>query len=167
MRAVPDRTVRVGFWCRRDGAGVRDCVGQRVRAEGAGGDRGLHAQRLDQLREDQAGRWLRPGLFAVRLEARRLHLRPQARRHSRGRQVGDRARRVRARRGPMRSWPSRAGSTPRSICGATSPSTTPAKRTRFQCAAFHLTRDGAKPQDGYLCVTVLEQQVRQAPPHHA
>jgi hypothetical protein len=28
-----------------------------------------------------------------------------------------------------------------------------AKRTRFQCAAFHLTRDGAKPQDGYLCVT--------------
>jgi hypothetical protein len=27
-----------------------------------------------------------------------------------------------------------------------------AKRTRFQCAAFHLTRDGAKPQDGYLCV---------------
>jgi hypothetical protein len=27
------------------------------------------------------------------------------------------------------------------------------KRTRFQCAAFHLTRDGAKPQDGYLCVT--------------
>ena len=29
----------------------------------------------------------------------------------------------------------------------------PVKRTRFQCAAFHLTRDGAKPQDGYLCVT--------------
>lgn len=29
----------------------------------------------------------------------------------------------------------------------------PSKRTRFQCAAFHLTRDGAKPQDGYLCVT--------------
>jgi hypothetical protein len=29
----------------------------------------------------------------------------------------------------------------------------PAKRTRFQCAAFHLTRDGAKPQDGYLCLT--------------
>ena len=29
----------------------------------------------------------------------------------------------------------------------------PAKRTRFQCSAFHLTRDGAKPQDGYLCVT--------------
>jgi hypothetical protein len=29
----------------------------------------------------------------------------------------------------------------------------PAKRTRFQCAAFHLRRDGAKPQDGYLCVT--------------
>ena len=28
-----------------------------------------------------------------------------------------------------------------------------AKRTRFQCAGFHLTRDGAKPQDGYLCVT--------------
>jgi hypothetical protein len=28
-----------------------------------------------------------------------------------------------------------------------------AKRTRFQCAAFHLTRDGAKPQDGFLCVT--------------
>jgi hypothetical protein len=27
------------------------------------------------------------------------------------------------------------------------------KRTRFQCAAFHLTRDGAKPQDGYLCLT--------------
>ena len=27
------------------------------------------------------------------------------------------------------------------------------KRTRFQCAAFHLTRDGAKPQDGFLCVT--------------
>ena len=29
----------------------------------------------------------------------------------------------------------------------------PAKRTRFKCAAFHLTRDGAKPQDGFLCVT--------------
>lgn len=29
----------------------------------------------------------------------------------------------------------------------------PGKRTRFQCAAFYLTRDGAKPQDGYLCVT--------------
>jgi hypothetical protein len=28
-----------------------------------------------------------------------------------------------------------------------------AKRTRFQCAAFHLTRDGSKPQDGYLCLT--------------
>jgi hypothetical protein len=27
------------------------------------------------------------------------------------------------------------------------------KRTRFQCAAFHLTRDGARPQDGFLCVT--------------
>lgn len=27
------------------------------------------------------------------------------------------------------------------------------KRTRFQCATFYLTRDGAKPQDGYLCVT--------------
>lgn len=27
------------------------------------------------------------------------------------------------------------------------------KRTRFQCAAFHLIRDGAKPQDGYLCLT--------------
>jgi hypothetical protein len=27
------------------------------------------------------------------------------------------------------------------------------KRTRFQCAAFHMTRDGAKPQDGFLCVT--------------
>ena len=29
----------------------------------------------------------------------------------------------------------------------------PAKRTRFQCAAFYLRRDGAKPQDGFLCVT--------------
>ena len=28
-----------------------------------------------------------------------------------------------------------------------------AKRTRFQCAAMHMTRDGAKPQDGYMCVT--------------
>src|SRR5215510_14740274 len=27
------------------------------------------------------------------------------------------------------------------------------KRTRFQCATFHMTRDGAKPQDGFLCVT--------------
>lgn len=27
------------------------------------------------------------------------------------------------------------------------------KRTRFQCAAYHLVRDGAKPQDGFLCVT--------------
>jgi hypothetical protein len=27
------------------------------------------------------------------------------------------------------------------------------KRTRFQCAAFHLKRDGAKPQDGFLCLT--------------
>lgn len=29
----------------------------------------------------------------------------------------------------------------------------PGNRTRFQCAAFHLTRDGAKPQDGFLCIT--------------
>jgi hypothetical protein len=28
-----------------------------------------------------------------------------------------------------------------------------AKKTRFQCAAFYMTRDGAKPQDGFLCVT--------------
>jgi hypothetical protein len=27
------------------------------------------------------------------------------------------------------------------------------KRTRFQCAAFFMRRDGAKPQDGFLCVT--------------
>jgi hypothetical protein len=27
------------------------------------------------------------------------------------------------------------------------------KETRFQCAAFHMTRDGAKPQDGFMCVT--------------
>jgi hypothetical protein len=27
------------------------------------------------------------------------------------------------------------------------------KRARFQCAAFHLTRDGAKSQDGFLCLT--------------
>jgi hypothetical protein len=27
------------------------------------------------------------------------------------------------------------------------------KRPRFQCAAFHMTRDGAKPQDGFMCVT--------------
>ena len=27
------------------------------------------------------------------------------------------------------------------------------KQTRFQCAAFHMTRDGAKPQDGFMCVT--------------
>jgi hypothetical protein len=27
------------------------------------------------------------------------------------------------------------------------------KRARFRCAAFDLVRDGAKPQDGYLCVT--------------
>jgi hypothetical protein len=27
------------------------------------------------------------------------------------------------------------------------------KRTRFQCATFYMTRDGAKPQDGFLCVT--------------
>ena len=31
-----------------------------------------------------------------------------------------------------------------------------AKRTRFQCAAFHLTRDGAKPQDGLPLCYVLE-----------
>jgi hypothetical protein len=29
----------------------------------------------------------------------------------------------------------------------------PANRPRFQCAAFHLTREGAKPQDGFLCLT--------------
>jgi hypothetical protein len=29
----------------------------------------------------------------------------------------------------------------------------PKKETRFQCAAFHMTRDGAKPQDGFMCVT--------------
>lgn len=27
------------------------------------------------------------------------------------------------------------------------------KETRFQCATFHMTRDGAKPQDGFMCVT--------------
>lgn len=27
------------------------------------------------------------------------------------------------------------------------------KRTRFQCATFYMRRDGAKPQDGFLCVT--------------
>jgi len=27
------------------------------------------------------------------------------------------------------------------------------KQTRFQCATFHMTREGAKPQDGFLCVT--------------
>ena len=27
------------------------------------------------------------------------------------------------------------------------------KQTRFQCAAFHMTRDGARPQDGFMCVT--------------
>ena len=27
------------------------------------------------------------------------------------------------------------------------------KVTRFQCAAFYLKRDGARPQDGFLCVT--------------
>ncbi len=27
------------------------------------------------------------------------------------------------------------------------------KRTRFQCATFFMRRDGAKPQDGFLCVT--------------
>ena len=49
------------------------------------------------------------------------------------------------------SWRSRGACTLRSTCGAISPSRT-AKRTRFQCAAFHVTR-GAKPQDGFLCVT--------------
>ncbi len=29
----------------------------------------------------------------------------------------------------------------------------PKKETRFQCATFHMTRDGAKPQDGFMCVT--------------
>ena len=55
--------------------------------------------------------------------------------------------------GRMRFWRSRAGSTCRSICGVTSPSRIPPSGRAFQCAAFHLTRDGAKPQDGYLCVT--------------
>ena len=32
------------------------------------------------------------------------------------------------------------------------------KRTRFQCAAFHMTRDGARPQDGFLCVTALRNK---------
>ncbi len=32
------------------------------------------------------------------------------------------------------------------------------KRLRFQCAAFHLTRDGAKPQDGFMCVTSLRNK---------
>ncbi len=32
------------------------------------------------------------------------------------------------------------------------------KRTRFQCAAFHMRRDGAKPQDGFLCVTALRNK---------
>jgi len=30
--------------------------------------------------------------------------------------------------------------------------------TRFQCAAFHMTRDGAKPQDGFMCVTSLRNK---------
>ena len=97
MRACPNCPVRVGFWCRRDGAGVRDrrrsmCSGCKAPEE----IEGFTLNDLDQLREDQAGRWLRTGLFAVRLEARRLHLRSQARRDPRRRQVGDRARRIRA-----------------------------------------------------------------------
>ncbi len=32
------------------------------------------------------------------------------------------------------------------------------KVTRFQCAAFPMTRDGAKPQDGFLCVTALRNK---------
>ncbi len=32
------------------------------------------------------------------------------------------------------------------------------KVTRFQCAAFHMRRDGAKPQDGFLCVTSLRNK---------
>jgi hypothetical protein len=32
------------------------------------------------------------------------------------------------------------------------------KLTRFQCAAFHMRRDGAKPQDGFLCVTALRNK---------
>jgi len=53
----------------------------------------------------------------------------------------------------MRFWPSRAGSMARSICGTIDDT---AKRTRVQCAAFHLTRDGAKPQDGLPLCYVLE-----------
>jgi hypothetical protein len=34
----------------------------------------------------------------------------------------------------------------------------PKKTTRFQCAAFHMRRDGAKPQDGFLCVTALRNK---------
>src|SRR5436190_5068556 len=32
------------------------------------------------------------------------------------------------------------------------------KQTRFQCAAFHMTRDGAKPQDGFLFVSALKHK---------
>lgn len=34
----------------------------------------------------------------------------------------------------------------------------PKKVTRFQCAAVHMTRDGAKPQDGFLYVTALRKK---------
>ena len=166
MRFAPNCTVRVGFWCRRDGAGVRDCVGQCVRAESARRDRRLHAQRFHQLREDQAGRWLRVGLFAVRLEARRLHLRSQARRHPRRRQVGDRARRIRAGAG---------GCVPGPAARALRPGLSAAQLHHRRRGQAHALPMRGVPSDarrrqaaGRLSLRhVLEQQVRQASPHHA
>ena len=53
----------------------------------------------------------------------------------------------------MRFWRSRAGIYAQVDLRRNFTIDDAGKRTRFQCAAFHLTRDGAKPQDGYLCVT--------------
>ena len=167
MRSIRRCTVRVGSCCRRDGAGVRDRVGQRVRAAGAGEIEGFTLNDSTNFEKIKPGDGYGLDYSQSRLEARRLHLRPQARRHSRGRQVGDRA--------APNSSASRADAflaQPRGLYAQVYLRRNftiddAGKRTRFQCAAFHLTRDGAKPQDGYLCVTCLEQQVRQAPPHHA
>ena len=56
MRCRPAVLLALVFGAAATVPAFGDCVGQRVRAQGSRGDRRLHAQRFDQLREDQAGR---------------------------------------------------------------------------------------------------------------
>ena len=140
--------------------------GHGLRAQGPGRRRRLQAQRFRQLRALQAGRWLRFGLFPAGLEARRLHLRPQAQRDSRRRQVGHRAGRVRA---------LARGRVPGAAARALRPGVSAAQLHRRGCRQAHAIPVRGVPHDarrgqaaGRLSLRdLVEQQVHQIPHDHA